>query len=379
MRDGRRRRIAKQARRDARRRKKLVPETPPEPHTADAARPVLDPERPLQMLYWASMLIQTTRPEPFSTLKTEQGRSLEDSITDIITNHGSTAALATLAELLDDEPALQTRCRREVARRSDPLPQWLTEIASLEVYRAARRTHVLGDGCDIVLGGRFADGQELTCGVSIDHNLLSSINDAAASADPIDKVLARVAEIDSDPDAHVVDMSLADARAWIEHGLGLPALTRESRTWPATRPLVRWLIRHLPEGGAKYLPPAFDWDSTSELCERFFASSAGTQFKAYDHEDLLIDLLESGSGDPLRWSAARIRHVLGYWEPYGGHISVRSALDAPALLRAFIPFAHAQSGIRDELTAQALVAIDEMESSYRQYILGRAVWDDDVA
>jgi hypothetical protein len=35
-------------------------------------------------------------------------------------------------------------------------------------------------------------------------------------------------------------------------------------------------------------------------------------------------------------------------------------LDVPALLRVYVPFAHAQSGIRDGLTAEALAVIDEM-------------------
>ena len=33
-------------------------------------------------------------------------------------------------------------------------------------------------------------------------------------------------------------------------------------------------------------------------------------------------------------------------------------LETPDLLKHFIPFAHARSGMRDELTAEALAAID---------------------
>ena len=42
-------------------------------------------------------------------------------------------------------------------------------------------------------------GQELTIAIRIDHNMLSSVADAAAVPDPIDETLARVAEtIDAD-------------------------------------------------------------------------------------------------------------------------------------------------------------------------------------
>jgi hypothetical protein len=48
------------------------------------------------------------------------------------------------------------------------------------------------------------------------------------------------------------------------------------------------------------------------------------------------------------------------------------ALDAPDLLRAFIPYAHAQSGIRDGLTAQTLATVDALRSSYKREVLRQA-------
>jgi hypothetical protein len=47
---------------------------------------------------------------------------------------------------------------------------------------------------------RLESGQELTIAVRIDHNALSGIVDSAAVPDPIDEVLARVAESSSDTD-----------------------------------------------------------------------------------------------------------------------------------------------------------------------------------
>jgi hypothetical protein len=48
------------------------------------------------------------------------------------------------------------------------------------------------------------------------------------------------------------------------------------------------------------------------------------------------------------------------------------ALDAPDLLRAFIPYAHAQSGIRVELTARTLDMVDALRSSYKRELLRQA-------
>jgi hypothetical protein len=47
-------------------------------------------------------------------------------------------------------------------------------------------------------------------------------------------------------------------------------------------------------------------------------------------------------------------------------------LDAPDLLRAFIPFAHAQSGIRGELTSRTLAAIDALRTNYKRKVLREA-------
>ena len=82
--------------------------------------------------------------------------------------------------------------------------------------------------------------------------------------------------------------------------------------------------------------------------------------------------MESGTGDPLRWSAARVERAIGETTYFEDSIPLEVVLDAPDLLRAFIPFAHAQSGIRDELTSRTLAVIDALRSSYKRDVLRRA-------
>jgi hypothetical protein len=120
----------------------------------------------------------------------------------------------------------------------------------------------------------------------------------------------------------------------------------------------------MPEGGQRYESPSWDSESTVALRDQFFASPAGAPFDDYEHRELLLELLDTGAGDPLRWSAARMAQVFA--GPCGEHSSLRAVLDVPELLRAFVPFAHAQSGIRDELTAEALAVIDEMSPGYKR-------------
>ena len=214
-----------------------------------------------------------------------------------------TALLAVIAELLVDDPAAQLRCRREVAERDEHLPRWIAALPRVDVYRAVRRTNVFGDVDEVVIGMRLDGGHELTVAVRIDHNLWSSVADAGVVPDPIDEALARVAELSSDTD--VSEMTLADARVWIEDALNKPTLAPETDTWPLYRALVQWLVGRLPEGG-EHRSPAGEWESDEELCDRFFATSSAAPFTDPSHRELLLELFETGTGDPLRWSAARV-------------------------------------------------------------------------
>jgi hypothetical protein len=370
MNDGRRRRLAKQARRDARRMKprETPEETPDETPLIEEVRRALDTGHPLDFLGVASLMIEATKPDPLAAhVKSRQQRDpvrLDDLVAGFIgvPIPETTALLAVFAELLVDDKDLRLRCATEVAARHDSLPQWISGLPHVDVYRVVRMTHVLGERDDLVIGARLAGGHELTCVAYIDHLRLSEVKDAFFVADSIEHVVSVAAERNTDPDKSFVDISLADARAWIQHGIDrLPFVVR-TNSWPDCRPLVQWLIGHMPEGGQKYEWPSWDWESTVELRDQFFASPAGVPFDDYDHRELLLELLDTG--DPLRWSAARMAQV--FTGSFGGLVSLQTVLDVPELLRAFVPFAHAQSGIRDELTAEALGVIDEMSPAHER-------------
>ena len=328
---------------------------------------------PLNLLTVASMMIHVANPEPGIFLKSggRETQPLDNVLTGLIgrRNRETTALLAVLAELLVGDPARQLRCRDELAERDGHLPRWITVLPQIDVYRAVRRTHVLGDVDELVIGTRLHGGHELTIAVQIDHNVLSSITNAGVVPDPIDEALVWVAE--SSPDADVVEMTLADARAWIENALTKPTLAPESDTWPLYRALVQWLVERLPEGG-EHRSPAGDWKLTEGLCDRFFATSSAAPFTDPAHRELLLELLETGTRDPLRWSTERVGQAIGYPLFGDGSIPLEVALDAPDLLRAFIPYAHAQSGIRDELTSRAIAVIDALRTSYKRKVLEQA-------
>lgn len=366
MSDARRRRHAKEARRDARRLEARDREAAEDAPLLEEVRQALDGGHPLGLLGLVSMLVLAAAPDDpimAATHRRTDAPRLADLVAGFIDvrSRETTALLTVLAELVVDDHDIPRRCRQEVATRNDPLPRWLSELPHCEVYRAARMTHVLGDTDDLLIAARLAGGDQLTCVVSIDHDIVSDVKDAFFVPDSIDAVLAVAVAQNSDPDTRFVEMGRADARTWVHDAMAQSPIPRASDSWPGCRALVRWLIRHLPDGGEGYRRP--DWDSRqlSEFLGTFFASPQGAPFDRRACRDLLSALVRTGTGDPVRWSATRIGAILGASAPSGTGIAQERAVEAPELLRAYVPFAHAHSGIRDDLTAEALAVIDEIQ------------------
>lgn len=384
MADGRKRSAAKQARRDARRRKarrerSVAVETADDVPLIDEVREALDGGQPIDLLGLVSMLIEATSSEP--TLlpgeRDDDQASLDELVAAFIDVRvpETTALLAAIGELVLDDDMLRDRCRREAERRDDELPSWLAELAQTTVTRVVRMTHVLGDGDELLLGVRFIDGQELTCAVYIDRLSMSGVKDAFFVPNTIDAVLDVARASNTDPDTSFVDVGPADGGAELLRALEDPLaklLAEESDTWPSSRPLVRWLTRIMPEGGSDLPVQQRDSVDPEEVLDRFFASLVGLPFANSECRELLVRSIDEGTGDPLRWSAPRLRQLL--YDPVVSpeDMPADPQLKLPELLSAFVPFAHAESGIRAELTAEALTAIDEEADDYREMVLEEA-------
>ncbi|MGP4054895.1 hypothetical protein ACTWP6_08745 [Mycobacterium sp. 4D054] len=147
MNDGRRRRKAKQARREARRQDTRDPQGTWEAEVLEET-PLLDEVRealtghPLELLGVVSVIVEATTPDSMPWLPSRDEREtveldrLLDGFVDV-PNTETTALLAVLAELLDDV-GQRARCRQELDARRDTLPRWLTGLGGVEVYRAVR-------------------------------------------------------------------------------------------------------------------------------------------------------------------------------------------------------------------------------------------------
>ncbi|WP_036426970.1 MULTISPECIES: hypothetical protein [unclassified Mycobacterium] len=378
MTDKRRLRSLKQARRDVRRAKKRNagnaldgPLKGLSAELTDVLRPAMN-RHPGYLLSMASCAINVGKRKPAQLdAGTPDDGKLHRMLTNLmaVRDRQVTALLAVIAELLVDDPVLQLECREELAQRHEHLPRWIASLAQVDVHRAVRRTDVFGDVDEIAIGARLVGGHGLTVVVRVDHNRFSSVTDIAIVPEPIDDALARIAAQGSEYD--VVEMNLADARAWIENAVKKPLFARDGDRWMSDRPLATWLISRLPEGGVGR-SPSMGWASAEQLCESFFVSSSSAPFDGAGYREQLLELFETGTEDPLRWSETRVRDVLRNPSYYDDDTPLEVALDIPDLLRAFIPYAHAQSGIGDELTSRSLAVIDELRSSYRRELMREA-------
>ena len=241
-----------------------------EPDLITEFRRCLSTGEPLDLLAEVSSLVAAIDPRrksPFDRAGREehQGPSLDElthSFADIDLPETS-ALLAAVAELAPDD-LVRARARRALRSRTDRLPEWLEHLNESEVYRAVAMVHVLGDGDNIMLAVRLADRQELSVVLYVDHNLGTVVKDAFVVPGPITELMELMRTKLADPDVEWPEVALSDARAKIVEAMQHGDMTYprfETDTWPASQPIVEWIVRLLPDGGTGYVRP--EWSDQS--------------------------------------------------------------------------------------------------------------------
>jgi hypothetical protein len=342
---------------------------------------MLGESHPAELLHFASSMLAVADPrgqDPFARASgtAPAGVTLADLVGSFVEVRcrETTALLTVMGEMADDELVVR-RIHRELAARDEPLPVWLQKLSPLTVDRAVTMGHVLGDGDNVVVAARTAAGHHLTVLVYIDHNLGTVVKDGFAVPEPIGDTLASLRSAASqDPDIVISDLDLAEARARMTEAIDLGAITippLETDTWPATRPLVEWVVRQLPEGGQGYERPTWTDADRHALTEEFFASDFAPARRQEDRElfgTLLWFGCDYGPGDPLRWSPVAVEIILTDWLPRKVIADTDFLSRAPDLLRGLIRFSHARRGIRPALTDETLAAVDQWEPEYQRAI-----------
>lgn len=351
-----------------------------EPDLLSDVRGALAEDHPMEMLALVSSLLAVVDPRrasPFERSRGEPSGPSRDELlrTFVEVDRPETTALLTVVAALDADDVERRRLERIVASRAHGLPAWVTALGKTEAYRAVEMVHLLRDGDNVMVGVRLPAGEELTAVAYIDHNMGTLVKDAFVVPGPIDELLVLMRSKLDDPDVTFAEVPLGDAKARIVDAIETGAITFppfETDTWPACRPLVEWMVGLLPDGGRGYERPEWSDADRQELTERFFASDVGAPHDDPDHRGLLDSILwfgcDYGPGDPLRWSPTAVEILLDDWIPRKIVADAAYLSKAPAVLRAFIRFCHAERGIPTYLTEQTVDAVDRCEPEYQATI-----------
>jgi hypothetical protein len=186
---------------------------------------------------------------------------------------------------------------------------------------------------------------------------------------------------DEDPDLRVRHVSPADARARLtaalaEINLG-PGMVSSERLIQS-RPLVEWMLSLLPEGGSDDELRELSDDELDEIADGFLASPFGPSWADAEVRPLVDEVLMAGSangiGDPLVWSRRNVQRLL---EPRWRSLddTTPHLERAPELLRDLIRHGHAERGLRQQLTHDALAEVDAHADTFRSAV--RALDEDD--
>lgn len=357
---------------------------PPPPFVTEVAEMLVEAS-PLPLLEFASGLIEATtptsqeryRPGPQQFDSSELMRSFVGS------GYPELVALARAGAVLMYDEELLTRLRQRPQSDNNE-PPWLSSMGEIQVEGAQAHRHVLGDGESILISWRWSTGGAATAIVYIDHNMGTLVKDAFV----VDQDLATIQaayEEHREPGMTQVDIALADARAKIVEALELFDQTigmDETETWPLARPLIRWLVEHLPPGGDGFTTAEWSESDRNALMHDFRSSTEGELrgLTADQVHDLLDPLLwfacDYGPGDPLRWSPVRVEIVLADWFPRKV-IGLPPELlkRVPDVLAGFVTYAHRRARIPADLTAATIAAIEYWRPDFDEATTGHGADD----
>ncbi|RKT79403.1 hypothetical protein DFJ68_2871 [Terracoccus luteus] len=216
-------------------------------------------EEPLDLLaYVSSILVATSmgRDDAEPATSASVAGSLHDLVETFVgVDVAETTALLHAVGHLTDEPDVAVLARRGAMTRRQPMPLWLRDLGQTQVTDAALLIELTGTGFDVLVGLRWPGGVQ---GAFIAYVDLATgtpvMKDAFPVPGPFDDVRARMAELNDDQGESVVeDLTLPVARELVARALDEGARSGElfeTDTWPASRPLLAWVVGRMPGGDA---------------------------------------------------------------------------------------------------------------------------------
>lgn len=338
---------------------------------------LLADDHPLGLLAHASATLSALQPKqthPFAPKDADSSSELPpvpELLEMFIEASPESAALATAIATLSNDELLRARVSRGLATPPAQWPDWMAGLDKVEVIGAGRVVDALHDSDDFVVHVRVA-GADLSAVLLVDFNLGTMVKDAFAIPVGLDGFAEFWAEHAEPGAGTIVPLPPADARAWIEEAIATGDQTwppMESDSWPASRPLVEWVLRQLPSGGTGFVRPSWTDRRRDTLVRQFLADPLGAELTREEDSSIADDLVwfrtDYGFGDPLAWSPAAVEILMLDWYPRKIMADQEYLRRMPTVLRAFVEFAHTKAGLPAGLTLPTLAAIDQFEPQYR--------------
>lgn len=285
----------------------------------------------------------------------------------------STAALHVIAALTDDEE-LADRIRVVLAGRTQPVPAWLRDLEAAKADRVVEmKDAALLDGENYYIGVELPDGSAFTLVAYVDNNLGRVLKDGFVVPEALDETVLMVsAHPERDSDLTFGHVDPAWARAYVGQAVEVGAMTYPpltSETWPQARPLLRWALRLLPEGGEVHEHEPMSDAAKDALIEEFVAAPEGKAYARHPEARGLLGPLvwlgtDYGNGDPLRWSPVRVEMLLADYFPRKVMAPLEEMVLLPDVLTAWVRFGHRVRGIRRDRTEETVRAIAAWTPTY---------------
>lgn len=236
----------------------------------------------------------------------------------------TTAALHILRALSNDDD-VRAVATHGLATRRHPMPLWLAHLDEARcVPDVVRITEELGDSTSWIVGVRLVGGEEIAFMLRTDTNALGEVADAF----PLDRTVREAMTMVVDTLTPGMDVAVVDgaaARAALTLGFKMSDdVTLDDvdpddpdPTWPRTRPVARWAVSLLPDGGA--VPSYDDWDDarrdaflvdlldSPELAPVLARDPEATASLARLALDVSLDVF---GDDPERWSPRKLAILL---------------------------------------------------------------------
>lgn len=308
---------------------------------------------------WASAIQATFAPLGFPPKPAADAVSV---LADLEVDGGPAAMLVAETMAIYGPVATRVQARALVAALADrgvEMPAWGPLLGRVTPVRVVMVTDIWGDGCSFHIDSERPDGSLEGVGVSI-HRIGGVVADDFVHGPTIAE-LERIAA--RDPHTSVVDVDAADAAATVERAMLERSETIDLDGLGDPSEDLEWLVAHrfglLPgDGEALFVYEDVEESRDAVIADFLARPTAALLADAADIADTICNFAGYCDGQPLLWSPARVDTFLAGFIPAKVIADDEWYRNVPPVLREWLRYAAATTGLADEALGINLSRVD---------------------